>query len=106
MVEWSAPRPKWFAYCKRDFLRTLCPIYLIIDFSGVTIQTGYNSYTVSTLPLLKHSHTSKLSNYGERSEPIANPRVSGDIKRRARTCAINPATNLWASISSCVHHIS
>ena len=36
MVEWSVPRPKWFAYCKRDFLRTLCPIYLNIDFSGVT----------------------------------------------------------------------
>ena len=103
MVEWSAPRRKWVAFCKWDFLRTLCPIYLIINLVEC-LQTSYNSYTVSTLPLLKHSHASKLSNYGERSEPIENPRVSGDIKGRARTCA-NPATNLWASISSSAHHI-
>lgn len=53
MVEWSAPRPKWFAYCMRDFLRTLCPIYLIIDFSGVTtnqlqLQQLHSKHTSTT----------------------------------------------------------
>ena len=51
MVEWSAPRPKWFAYCKRDFLRTLCPIYLSIDFSGVTtnqLQQLHSKHTSTT----------------------------------------------------------
>lgn len=50
-VEWSAPRPKWFAYCKRDFLRMLCPIYLIINFSGVPtnqLQQLHSKHTSTT----------------------------------------------------------